>query len=303
MSVLTKVFVLLLSVFSIALSMLVIGAFERQENWRQSAADWQAVAVSAQSKYASMASAAAIAAQRDLDQHQRDAKEIQRLAGEAAAKDAKISELTQALADAGNKVATEQAQVTSLARSLEVVQGAFNSEQELGRKLAARNAQLERLNVDLNDRVKELTVNISMAAAQVHALQQQITAMEETQSAAATGLAPARQVPGGPGIVEAHMPTVRPAAAPSMIAPIRGQITSFRDGIASISVGSADGVVAGMTFLIYRRGVTAGNAQYLGTLKIDRVNAGESGGTVDQAEGDIRAGDLVRDEASFAMRK
>jgi len=301
MSVLTKVFVLLLSVFAIALSMLVIAAFERQENWRQSANEWQGAAISAQSKYAALASSAAIAAQRDLDQHSRDAAEIKRLGTELASRDAKIAELSQSVTDAGNKLATEQAQVTSVSQSLTLVQGALNAEQNLGRQLANRNSQLERQNVDLNDRVKELTLNISMAAAQVHALQQQITAMEETQTASARGLTPATQAPGGPGIVEAHMPTVRPATL-SSAAPIRGQVTKFENGIASISVGTADGVTPGMTFIVYRRGGNGGGPQYLGTLRIEKANANESGGTVQQSEGDIRAGDLVRDEASFAYR-
>ena len=77
---------------------------------------------------------------------------------------------------------------------------------------------------------------------------------------------------------------------------------TLRETTPEISVGSADGVAAGMRFLIYRPGQRGARPQYLGTLRITKVEPKQSAGQIEQSEGDIKTGDTVRDEASFAMR-
>jgi len=302
-SVLTKVLVVLLTVSSIALSMLVVAAFSQQENWRQSATDWEATALAAQAKERAAVANAAIEQQRALAQSKTDSGKIAALQAELTAREAKVKELELAVADAQNKLSKEQSQVTSVADENKILLTGLNKEKDFAAKLAQRNSELERGNIDLTDRVKELTTSVDMARAQVRALQQQIASMDDAARSGAGGLTAATQIPGGGGIVEGGMPSVQPVAGQVVAVPIRGQVKSVKDNLASISIGSADGVVPGMTFLIYRRGGgEGGKPQYLGTLKVTRVTANESGGTIEQAEGDIRPGDLARDEASFAMR-
>lgn len=302
MSTLTKVFVLLLSLSSIALSMLVVAAFASQEDWRQSAEEWKDVAFTSQAKERSVTANAQLQHQRDLDQIERQSAAIAQVNADKLTMQNKISELERDRANLSNKLDTEQAQVTSVGNTLSVVNAALNREEELGRKLVQRNSELERRNIDLNDRVQELTANVEMASMQVRALQQQIVAMEEmTTTVASAGLRSARQIPGGAGIVEARMPTVHPTVVSKMASPIRGEIVAVRGTLASISVGSTDGVAEGMTFLIYRQ--SGGKPTYLGTIRITRVNANESAGTIEQLESEIRPGDRARDEASFAMRR
>lgn len=115
-------------------------------------------------------------------------------------------------------------------------------------------------------------------------------------------LGEAHEMPGGPGIVESGVPSVSSPAVPGAAAPIRGEVLQVKDGLASISVGSADGVAAGMTFLVYRPARGSAKPQYLGTVRVTRVEANQSAGEIVQSEGDLRVGDSVRDEASFAMR-
>ncbi|MFQ5424475.1 MAG: hypothetical protein ACE5F9_10905 [Phycisphaerae bacterium] len=299
MSTLTKVFVLLLTLSSIALSMLVVAAFARQEDWRQSMMDWQKTAMAAQAKERAATTSAQLQHQRDLDQHLRDLERVKKLTADKDTLLTRIDELSRSESDLNNKLASEQAQVTSLGNTLNVVNASHNRGQEFSRKLVHRNSELERRNIDLNDRVQELTANMEVAAMQVRALQQQITAMADARETAAPGLRPAIQIPGGAGIVEAGIPSVQPENAARMSAPIRGEIRDIRGTLASISVGRADGVVPGMTFLIYRR--AGGKPVYLGTLRVTTVNANESAGTIEQTEGDIQPGDTARDEASFAM--
>lgn len=301
MSVLTKVFVVLLVVFSIALSMLVVAAFARQEDWRASAIHWQEAALTEQAKARTYAANEKIAQQQALDQHRRDSEELNGLRTEMAAKTGKIGELDRNLAETQNKLASEQGSVAGLTNSLQIVSASLDHERGFNQKIAARNSELEKRNVDLNDRVKELTTNVAMASAQVRALQQQITGYDENRRAAAPGVAPATQIPGGTAIVEAQVPNVTVSSETPISAPVRGEVTKVEGNLASLSVGSADGVVSGMNFLVYRR--AGSKPQYLGTVKITRVNANESAGTIEQSEGAIQPGDTARDEASLAMRR
>lgn len=302
MTVLTKVLVLLLTVFSIALSMLTVSAFSQQQNWKASAEDWQQAATAAQAKERTVAANAAIEKARALDQARTDARQINKMKADVVAAEGRIAELERSMTESQQRLAVEQGQVSSTTESIQLIQADLNREREFSARMAKRNSELERGNIDLTDRVKELTTNIEMAKAQVRALQQQIAGMDGTAGAGSAGLHTAMQVPGGPGIVESGVPSVIPEGVASTAFPIRGEVTSITDNLASISVGSADGVAHGMNFLIYRRAGDGGRPQYLGTLKITKVEANQAAGQIEQSEGDIHTGDLVRDEASFAMR-
>jgi hypothetical protein len=270
----------------------VVAGFARQENWRASSNDYETAAAAANAKARTITDNAAIEQQRALDRHRADMNKISQQRGTLAENEVAILDLERDLAEAENRLTVEQGQVTGMSSENRLLLAAYNSEMEHSAKLAKRNAELERRNVDLNDRVKELTVNVTMATARIRALQQQIAAMEGrdgVETYAQTG-----------GIVEANLPTVHTPATPMITAPIRGRITSIDGNLASVSVGSADGVAPGMTFLIYRR--ADGRPLYLGSLRITRVEANESAGIIEQSVGDIRVGDTARDELSFARR-
>lgn len=293
MSVMTKVFVVLLTVSSIALAMFVVAAFSQQQNWKQSAEDWQQAALAAQAKERNMAGVAALEKARALDMHQHDLESINTFKADLDKTKAQATEMETALGQAKGQLTVEQQQVTGAQESNKLLQTALSREKEFGVKLASRNSELERANIDLTDRVKELTVNVEMARSQVRALQQQIAGID--------GGGPRSAAPG-PNVVEANVQTAAPPAVAASMTPIRGEVREVRGTLASISVGSADGVANGMTFLVYRKGGRGGRAQYLGSLKITRVDANESAGEIEQSAGDIHAGDTVRDEASFALK-
>ena len=299
MSVLTKVFVVLLTLGSIALSMLVVSSFARQDDWRASATDWRTTALAAQAKEKAISQTAALEQARAQDRHQKDVAQIADLQAKNADQDRSIAELERAKAEAENRLIVEQSTASALAEQNKVFLADVTREREFSSKLARRNSELERQSIDLNDRVKELTANISMAQSQVRALQQQLTAVSG-RGAGETAAAP--QLAAGGNVVEANIPSVQPSAAPEVTAPIRGEITSVKGALAEISVGQADGVAAGMKFLIYRPGQKGAKPQYLGTLRITKVEPKQSAGQIEQSEGDVKAGDTVRDEASFAMR-
>jgi len=299
-STLTKSLVMLLALMSVALSMLVVSAFAQQQNWKASAEEWQQAATSAQSQARAISSNAALDKARALDRHKEDMQRIEDLKTELASAQTYVAELERGVAESQSKLTIEQGQVSSAGEQNKLIFAALNQEKEFATKLARRNSELERANIDLTDRVKELTTNVEMARAQVRALQQQLAM--GSSAGGSGGLTPATQIPDGRAVVEAGVPSVSTPSTPMLAAPIRAEVTSIQGELASISVGSADGVAHGMSFLIYRRDGDAGRPQYLGTLKISRVDANESAGQIEQSEGDIRVGDSARDEASFAMR-
>lgn len=298
MSVLTKVFVVLLTLLSIALSMFVVAAFAQQENWRTTSRNWRETSMANFAKERTVTANAAIEQQRALDRHRQDISTIDNLQNDLAASNDEVSRLGQGNTNLDNKLTVKEGQLTTTNRLSSLLQAAFNREQESSTKLSRRNSELERRNVDLNNRVKELTANMAMAKSRVRALKQQIAVMSEDRSAGKLA-----QIPGGPGIVQSYTPSVTTSAAPSaMTSPIRAEVTKVNGNLASISVGSADGVAHGMMFLLYRPATNGGAPHYLGTLRVTRVETNQCAGSIEQAEGEIRPGDSARDEASFALR-
>lgn len=304
MSVLTKVLVTLLAFLSVALSMLVVSAFAQQQNWKASAEDWQQAAMTAQSQARTVSMNAALDKARSLDRQKQDSQRLEDLKTELASAQAQVSEMERNVAESSTKLTVEQGQVTSTSEALKLVQTDLNREREFSAKMSRRNSELERANIDLTDRVKELTTNVEMARAQVRALQQQIAGSTGSGSitSSSSGFRSAAQIPSPTESVEANFPSVSTPAISAVAMPIRGEVVSIKGDLASISVGAADGVAHGMSFLIYRRAGSGGRPQYLGSLRITRVDANQAAGQIEQSEGDIRVGDLARDEASFAMR-
>jgi hypothetical protein len=68
---------------------------------------------------------------------------------------------------------------------------------------------------------------------------------------------------------------------------IRGQVMAVDSDLASISVGSADGVRKNMKFLVYR------DNQYLGDLLVTHVESSQSAGRMNAARGAVIRGDSV----------
>ena len=77
-------------------------------------------------------------------------------------------------------------------------------------------------------------------------------------------------------------------------AAIRGHVEDLSGHLASISVGSNDGVEVGMTFIIYNdRGF------YLGDLEVTEVEPSSSAGNLKFVTSPISIGDTVVDERSY----
>jgi len=299
-SVITKVFVVLLTVFSIAFAMSAISFVSRSNNWRQVAQDYEDVALSAQAEARILAAQMKLTHDQDLAKITQLGNDVANLTGQLAAKTGEIGNLTSDLAQSETKNTSLQGTVSGLEQRLGVTQTQLVSEQDFARKLASRNNELERRNIDLNDRTKELTVGLAMAHTQNRAYLEQIAALEDRLEKMAR-VAPG-QLPDAGTVVQAGVPTAQPSEGPA-VSPIRGEVLSVENNLASINVGYADGVTRGMSFMIYRAGTDGGaGPTYVATLEVSRVEANQAAGQIVRKNNDIRIGDKVRDDASFARR-
>jgi hypothetical protein len=94
---------------------------------------------------------------------------------------------------------------------------------------------------------------------------------------------------GGPS-----MDSVSPTS-PVADSPIRGQVTELRGDLATISVGSSDGVAEGMLFVIYR------GFDYVCDLRVSKVEPNMAAGVILNASTDPRVGDSVADQSRFGF--
>lgn len=273
MSAMTKVFVVLNAVLSIALSCFVVAFTAQSENWKALALAYQQDRDSAITKEQAVAAGllGSVALKDEV------------IAGQAA--DIKrLNQEKQDLADQLNKTTSEFTVVKNEKVAAEA--GRTKLQEMLDTKMAevaairAQNDELRRQNIDtqarnnrLNLRNLELTTNVTILQDENRNLQEKLYAAQQLASARPATVTPA------PGTV---------AAAPSVAGTIKGEITVVDGTYASIDVGEASGVQPGMTFMISR------GATYLGDLVVERVRPKEASGKVTMlAAAEIRRGDRV----------
>lgn len=281
MSTMTKVFVVLTTVLTVALSCLFISASAQWDNYRELAQRYQTerdaerthrenAQASAQASLALKDDALAERA-RELDQAKAEAK---RLADEMAA-------LKSEMAVVKNERLGFEAGRTKLQEILDVTTGELKSLQKQNQSLLAQNIDLQSRNARLNSRVLDLTTNVSILTDEGRHLQEKLYALEQSAAnapASGGGMRPASGAPSVRGATAA-----RPA-----VASIRGTISAVDGVYASIDVGETSGVQPGMTFMVYRDGM------YLCDLTVDSVRPQEAGGKLSShATGSVKPGDSV----------
>lgn len=284
MSTLTKVFIVLISVLSIALSCLFIAAAAQWDNWKQLALHYQdernAAITREQSTAAAMQAAlarkdealaaAARARQEALDQ-------VQEL------KDAN-AQLQSRLAQVENERLAFEAGRAKLQEILDVTTGELKALQKQNQELLSEKLDLQSRNARQNSRILELTTSVTILQDQVRNIQEKLYASEQQNAELRQRLAAAP--PAAPAVAEVPAGVV--ASAPKVAGQIRGEIAQVEGIYATINVGENAGVVAGMTFMVYRDGT------YLGDLVIDRVRPNEAGGKLmTLVQGEVRKGDSV----------
>ncbi|MFQ5489465.1 MAG: hypothetical protein ACE5GE_01980 [Phycisphaerae bacterium] len=293
MSTLTKIFVVLLAVFSIAFTMSTISFVAQSNNWRELAQGYQteAQATDAQLRNVLASSAAEVASARDaINAHIARFKAVEADYQSALQQ---IADLKAQLAQTQATNASLQSTSRLLAGELKVGQAGWTEQRKQRDDLEQRNLSLEKRNIDLSDRVNEQTAKLLVMQKYQRQLEEQSKILQDENQR--LGQIRRRLEKGDvSALADAGRPQVKPLS-PVASSPIRGEITQVSGKLATLSVGSADGVANGMVFVIYR------GLDYVGDLEIVRVEPNESAGRIVRSRGAPRIGDKIADEARFGM--
>lgn len=293
MSTLTKIFVVLLVVFSIAFTMSTISFVAQSNNWRELAQGYQTEvqATDAQLRNVLASSAAEVASARDA---------INAHIGRYKSLEVDYQSALQQIADQKAQLAETRATGNSLqstarllAGELKVGQAGWAEQRKQRDELERRNLGLEKRNLDLSDRVNEQTAKLLVMQKYQRQIDEQNKILQDENQR--LGQIRRRLEQGDVGaLADADRSRVR-AISPVATSPIRGEITQISGKLATISVGTADGVVNGMVFVIYR------GLDYVGDLEIVKADPNNAAGRIMRSRGSPRIGDKIADEARFGM--
>jgi hypothetical protein len=161
------------------------------------------------------------------------------------------------------------------------LQGQLQNMRKDNSALRTDNFKLAETNQKLDLQRQLYEQEIRLLKEQNYSLSERVEQLRSKVQAAASG---ADQAPATAG--QAGAQSVTDAAGSAIV----GEISDVRNNLASLSIGSAQGVKDGMEFTIYR------GSQYLGKVRINKVQPEQSAGELIQVQGDVHAGDKVTDK-------
>jgi hypothetical protein len=293
LSTLTKIFIVLLVIFCIAFTMSSISFVAQTQDWRALAEGFEQEAQTSDTYLRNVLASSAAQMAMDRDAINAHIARIGELEKEREETLTRIAECQTQLGTARAEVTSLDGTVRLLAGELKVGQAGWAELRKHRDELVERNLELEKRNIDLNERVNEQTAqllvlqqNVRQLEQQAHLLRQEGKRLSQYQQRAAEGEIGA--------LAEAGPAAARPLT-PAAASPIRGHITDVSGSLATISVGSADGVSEGMVFVIYR------GLDYIGDMKITHIEPNQAAGRILRSKGTPRVDDRVADEAVFGM--
>lgn len=288
MSTVTKVFVVLLVVFSIAFTVMTISIVAQTADWRETALRYEQHAVVADTNLRNLivASSADLATARDAVT--RHLERIAELETRFQAKSNEVAQLRAELAKTASEKSSADAMSRGLVSQLQVADAARVEYRKQRDGLEKQSIDLQRRNIDLNDRVNELTAQIVVLVEQKRQFEQQINILREENDKLAQA---SRQRSIGATLEEPSGAAMSDVAALTPVAPtaIRAKVVEVSGNIVTISVGSADGVKEDMIFVMHRDG------DYVGDLRINLVDPNQAAGRVVRSNFTPRVGDEVTD--------
>jgi hypothetical protein len=291
LSVLTKVFVVLVTVLSVAMAAMVTAYVANQDNYRaqfeqvrteKNALDARAKELQAQLSAADSSKDAAVAqekAQLGAAQQYINTQGIQ-LADLQAQKSAEV-----------NKNAAFEATIKGKDALIQMYAGTQTADMDELKKLREGISTAERKVVELLKANGELGSDKEALKQQFRLLQQQLAAVSDDRDGLqknwdqVSEMEKKRILAGAGGPVAAGVVVLEP--------PVWGKVTNVNTvagkTYVQVSVGKADRVVPNAAFWIYR-----GNDQFLGRLIIRKVDDSAAAGDVELENGTIAVGDSVR---------
>jgi len=282
----TKVFVVLNAVLTVALSCLFIASAAQWDNYKALANSYktQRDAAITERQTAEAGMQLALAAKDEAFAAQR--LELTQARSESERLSNDLAKALSDLAEVKSERMAFEAGRTKLREILDVTMAELKSEQAQNQTLLTSNMDLETRNARLNSRILELTTQVTILTDENRNIQEKLYACETANARAAAPVASSPRVAGSTSpTVSFEAPGTR-GSTPAVAGPIRGRVTAITGRTASIDVGEASGVRTGMMFIVSRNGA------YVSDLVIDTVRPTEAGGKVD-AGADVRVGDAV----------
>ena len=288
MSTLTKVFIVVLVVFSIGFTTMTISIVAQSTDWRDTAQKYEEHAKVADTNLRNEIAASAATEATLRDSIKSHLEKIGEVEGQFKTNGAEMAKLRSDIAKAESEKSSSDAMSRGLLAQLQIADAGRAEYRKQRDEIEKRNIELERRNIDLNDRVNEQTTRIAVLFEQKRQYEQQLSILKtENEKLARTAGRPA-----GASVLEAPsgvaMSNVTPLT-PISPTPVRGKILEISGNLVTISVGSADGVKEGMVFMITR------GDQYVGDLKISTVNPNQSAGRMVRTTLAPAQGDQVKD--------
>ncbi len=290
MTTLTKIFIVVLAFFAIIISVLIVQFTATNTNYKKLADDWQS-----QFKQEQALRLASDNQQKINESYLNKVIDMQRdeLAKMQTAKNEQATELanvkTSLLAEQQKNASLtgQNNQLTNMINAADAERKQLQSQIDIVRK---DNAGLRADNFKLSETNQKLDLQRQLYEQEIRLLKEQnfslAEKLEKQRSRGPVSASAQESLPAGANEKAS-------AATETESAPIIGQVTDVRDSLASISIGSAQGVKDGMEFIIYR------NSQFLGKLRVNKVLPDQAAGELLQRQGNIQAGDKVTDKFQF----
>jgi predicted nucleic acid-binding Zn-ribbon protein len=288
LSVLTKVLVVLVAIFSIVLVALVVPFVANQQNYQQQLEGEQSA------RQAAEAAARVAHSEVQAAQEKRDELVVQ-LQAQMQAGAAQINTLQRELAQAqsqvhggSNELERLRADQSRLAAANQQLSAMLDSVRAELTDRRTRTVEMERRLIEATNQIHELNSQLETANVAVRRLREDVAGREQTLQDLQDRIA---KLPPETRSLFAAAADV--AAAPFVPEnAIQGQVQRVEDmagqAFVQLNIGRRDNVAENMKFIVYR------DQQFLGTAVITLVDEGSSVARVLLQQNPIRQGDLVR---------
>ncbi|MHC4441082.1 MAG: hypothetical protein ACYTF1_04610 [Planctomycetota bacterium] len=294
MTTLTKIFVILVCLFAFIFTPVAIFFAGTTYDWKELATKYQEFAQTALAREMNALAVASSEVQHYRSLRDQEHDRLVKARQQIDELDGKIDVLTQNRDQLNRSKDNWEMSARTLTANLAVLN---KHNQELTKTKEVLLAEERVLRADNNmliDQVKSRDAKIEILNTQLYQLQETVAYQKKENEQLRDRLDLGRAARGP---LSTPTPLVEPMT-PSSASPIYGSVVDVRGRTASIDVGSASGIAAGMTMVVLR------GSQYICDLKITSVTPDESVGTVGLSGGArIRTGDQVVDLNNFQSRK
>jgi hypothetical protein len=273
----TKVFVVLTAVLSIAASVLFVSAAAQWGNAKEltDALLSKEQAALTQRDQIQDAMVAALAVKDDSLAAKQ--AELTKQSDQIADLTAQVAALESQKVRSDNEKFAAEAGRTKLQEILGVVTAGLDALRTENKKLLEDKIDYETRVSRLNTRVLELTANTTILGDQVRNLKERNYAYEQEISKLQQQIAAAPRQPAAAGA----------PATPAVAGPIRGEVLQVDGSYATVNIGETSGIVAGMVLMVHR------GESFLGELEVRDVQPQEAGGRLRTLQGEVHTGDRV----------